>query len=111
MSAERKSKGSARALPFRVALIGEGAGRITIITATRRDWQPLGGARGAVEAGAVEEFDALLGSMSGDEFAERYGLSRSVVHRLREARGLTSEYTGESKATLWRRGKAHGDHS
>ena len=95
--------------PFNVSSVGEGRERILILTAADdHDWQPLGGVRGIIEAACLPQFDEELARLSHEEAIAWLGVTSSVAFRLRQARGLTETYQGDSPTTLWRR-ENHAD--
>jgi hypothetical protein len=90
---------------FHALVTGQGKTKFLIVTRQPADLDPLPGVRVLVEPALRPALETLLQATEGKKLAADWGVSESLVYRLRAGMGLAGTYTGDSRTTAWRRGE------
>lgn len=81
-------------------------GRVTLISLEPIHFHKVAGVAVLIEAGATPAVEKLLRTKAGIDAAEALGLSEKKISRLKKGLGIPLQpREGDSKTTLWRRGK------
>lgn len=88
---------------FHARTVGENKTRFLVLSAQPIEIEVLPGVRVLVTPAAKDDLIKRLQSEDGKSLAAEWGVSESLVFRLRKGLGLARSYPGDSRVTQWRR--------